>query len=520
MESFIAGIHQRLVCLAESHQADCLTKGIFEHKTLNASIKASMIPPVELEDQYCIQMEHQLLVSGASRCLFMASAFDDNDQLLEENNCWYEPNLELRARIVAGWEQFAIDLEEYKRKLAAGEIVQPKETPKAEAIKALPSVFVQATGMVTASNLAEFKEAATTFIAAIKTELVCDQDFSDAEATVKFCKEAESNLEATKASVLAQMSTVDEVVRTLDYIKKQLADKRLMLDKLVKSEKESRKEAIVMNARADFNEHFTALESEIKPIRIIAQYPDFPGAMKGLKKLSAMQEAADTALRDGIFTIDAIAKDVRAKLGWCKEHAAGRSALFPDLQSLMAKPMEDFTLTITSRIEKQKADEAARLEAQRAAIQAEEEAKARAKMEAEARATVEAEQRTKAEDQAKIDTAAEFRRQQAEFERANAEEHAKVEAELAEQKAIDEASQRQHEKSLHGEPDVIQAANVEAIDTSKKRVDIQQENKQVERPTRPSDKELIEFVAHNFNVSFGTACDWVIETAERLKVAA
>jgi hypothetical protein len=126
----------------------------------------------------------------------------------------------------------------------------------------------------------------------------------------------------------------------------------------------------------------------------------------------------------------------------------------------------------------------------------------------------------KEEDEIRLQILQEAFNEQSEFERANAEEHAKVEAELADQKAIDESAQRHHEKSLHGESDVIQATNVEAIDTSKKRVDIQQENKHVERPTRPSDKELIEFVAHNFNVSFGTACDWVIETAERLKVAA
>ena len=36
--------------------------------------------------------------------------------------------------------------------------------------------------------------------------------------------------------------------------------------------------------------------------------------MKGLKKLSAMQEATDTMLRDGKMLADATAKDVRHKL--------------------------------------------------------------------------------------------------------------------------------------------------------------------------------------------------------------
>jgi len=353
----------------------------WENKLWNAEF-AEQVSNGIVPDTHWPQLEQQLLISGAKAVLFTVG--DDENEV----HMMYESQQDRRERLLAGWAQFAADVLEYQRKLAAGEIEQPKEAPKAEAIKALPSVFVQATGMVTASNLSEFNEAATTFIAAIKTELVSDQDFADAEATVKFCKEAETNLEATKASVLAQMSTVDEVVRTLDHIKKQLSDKRLMLDKLVKSEKVARKEAIAAAARKKHGDHLSALEAEIKPIRIyIANMPDFAGAMSGLKKLSAMQEAVDTALRDSLFTLDAAATDYRAKLSWCKENAAGQSALFPDLQALMSKPFEDFTMTITSRIEKQKAEEAARMEA----VRAQAEADARAKLEAEAKAKADAE---------------------------------------------------------------------------------------------------------------------------------
>ncbi len=237
---------------------------IFEHKSLNAELREAMEGNDEsdrLHEQYRAQMEHQLMVSGAKKCLFMASTFDQNDVLIEERHCWYQPDPEMRARLVSGWEQFEKDVAAYVPE-------EVKEAPKAEAIKALPSVFVQATGMVTSSNLSEFAEAATSFIAAINTELVSDKDFADAEATVKFCKEAEANLEATKAGVLAQMSTVDEVTRTLDHIKKQLADKRLMLDKLVKSEKENRKLAIVSKAANEYTAYIDALEAETKPIRL------------------------------------------------------------------------------------------------------------------------------------------------------------------------------------------------------------------------------------------------------------
>ena len=360
---------------------------VFEHKLWSDDLAAQVERGV-LEPHYQLQIEQQMMVSGAKQCLFMTS--DGTESKMKY--CWI-PAPESFDHILAIWRQFDIDLKNYVP--AAVEV-----KPQAEAIKALPAVFVQATGMVTASNLTEFKEAATSFIAAIKTELVSDQDFADAESTVKFCKEAETNLEATKASVLAQMSTVDEVVRTLDHIKKQLADKRLTLDKLVKTEKESRKAAIVTKASTDLAAHIALLEAETKPIRLGIIGRNFGDAVKGLKSLASMQEKVDTALRDEKFAADQTAKDVRAKLVWCKEHAAGQSALFPDLQALMAKPMEDFVLTITSRIEKQKADEAAKLEAQRESIRLEEERKATAKAQAEAEAILAAERAKQAAEEA------------------------------------------------------------------------------------------------------------------------
>jgi len=164
-----------------------------------------------------------------------------------------------------------------------------------------------------------------------------------------------------------------------------------MLDKLVKSEKEQRKGAIVTKADKDFTEYAMQLEVEIKPIglnraTVSAARMGFADAIKGLKSLASMQEKVDNALRDAKFAVDQEAADIRKKLAWCKENAAGQSALFPDLQSLMVLPMDAFALTITSRIEKQKADEAARLEAETARIRAEEEAKATAKAQAEAEA--------------------------------------------------------------------------------------------------------------------------------------
>jgi len=373
----------------------------FEHKSLNDTLRAAFAAG-QIPEQYCAQMEQQIMISGATKCLFMASKFDANDELVEEIHIWYESDQAMRDRIVHGWVQFSKDLENYTPP-------EVTEKPVADAIMGLPAVSIQATGMITASNLPEFKKAAETFIANIKTELVTDEDFSNAEANVKFCKTAEDDLEGTKKAILAQTTTIDEAIKTIDYIKAQLATKRLMLDKLVKSEKESRKLAIISKAGIDFSAHVESLESETRPIQLNITRPDFAGAIKGLKKLSAMQEAIDTVLRDGKFAADNMAKDIRAKLAWCKDNAAGMSFLFPDLQQIIIKPLDDFTLLIASRIDKHKADEATRLEAERARIQAEEEAKAIAKVQAaaeqQARATALAEAAVIAEQKRKDEAA-------------------------------------------------------------------------------------------------------------------
>ena len=492
----------------------------FEHKSLNDTLRTALAAG-QIPAQYCAQMEQQLMISGATKCLFMASKFDANDELLEEMHVWYESDQAMRDRIVHGWVQFSKDLESYQH-------VEEKAAPVAEVIMGLPSVSVQATGMVTASNLPEFKKAADTFIGNIKTELVTDEDFVNAEANVKFCKTAEDDLEGAKKAMLAQTSSINEVIQTIDFIKGQLASKRLMLDKLVKSEKENRKLAIIEKAKKLFWEYADSLETEIKPITLPvdigdAFVPDFAGAMKGLKKLSAMQDAVDTALANGKIAADAVANDVRAKLAWCKEHAAGHGALFPDLQQIITKPLEDFALLITSRIDKHNADEAVRLEAERAMMQAEATAKAEreasAKL-AEQEAAIRAEEQAKARAEA---VALANREQLAASERKD-----KAEVEQLTKNAVKKCDGN-HGGGRCGDPECWQDDAGAAVDTPQL-VRLKgmpafpdTDNRPVvdaSFPAYPGDQSIIKAIQSSFGVSYGTACDWLIETAESLKVAA
>ena len=333
---------------------DGLTLGediAWEHKSLNDEIRA-VTCAAELPIYYRVQMEQQLHVSGAEKCLFQATQWDIDGHLKEEVHFWYEPDLELRQQINDAWAQFEADLAAYVP-------VEIPEKPKAEAIMALPALAVQIRGEVITSNLPAFRSAAETFIANIKTDLKTDDDFVQADATVKFCKEAEDNLEIAKNSAIAQTASIDELMRTVDHIREQLRTKRLALNALVEQRKKQIKENAVAERRQKYADHVAALNAELGEVSIVVAAPDFVGAIKGLKTIASLYDKLDTALANGKIAADAAAKDLRAKLDWYKPHAE-HAFLFRDLQTLIQKPAEDFELAVTSRIAEHKAAEAKR----------------------------------------------------------------------------------------------------------------------------------------------------------------
>ena len=282
---------------------------------------------------------------------------------------WVYPDAAWFERIVAGWEQFDVDVANYTQ---VDHAVKPEAAPAA----ALPALIVQTEGKVVSSNLAVYQKAAEKFLSTIKTDLQDDQDFADAEYNVKFCDEAEAKLEHAKAAALAQTSTIDEVMRTVDHIKAQFRAKRLELEKLVKTRKEQIKETILNDGRRAYAEHVAALEAEIAPIRLQLAAPDFAGAMKAKRTLASLHDAVGTTLANAKITANTQAADYRAKQAWCREHAANYGFLFMDMASIIGKPMDDFQLVINTRIAEHKRAEEAKAEAERARIREEERVKA------------------------------------------------------------------------------------------------------------------------------------------------
>lgn len=345
----------------------------FEHKSLNDDLRLAMHDGNDaLPLHYQVQMEHQAMVSGAERVLFMASKWAGGE-LVEERHCWYVPNPELRAKIVAGWAQFEADVAAYEPAAVAAPIASGRAPDQ------LPALRIEVTGMVTASNLAEWKEQAIAVFQGISTELVSDQDFADAETTVKWCGNIEDQLKAAKQHALSQTESIDLLFRTIDDIAAEARAKRLDLEKLVKRRKDERRTEIGNAARRAVQQHVLAINETLgehaipMPTTLVA---DIAEAMKGKRSFSSMQESVDAVAANAKIDASQYAERIRANVAILAGHAE-HATLFADRVQLCAtKAPEDLRNLVAARIAEHQQAEQARLDAEREKIREQEQAKA------------------------------------------------------------------------------------------------------------------------------------------------
>lgn len=369
----------------------------FEHKLWNQDLAAKVSAiaegkPVELDEHYTIQMDQQLLVSGAEKVIFVTS--DGTPEKMAW--CWYETTEEKKAALLSGWAQFEKDLESFEVKEVAVKV-------EGEYIPALPALRVQINGSVTESNLATYKDTALAFIKNINTTLVSDQDFANAEKTVKFCKDAEQELEQVKKNALSQTASIDDLFRTVDSLSEAMRAKRLELDKLVKSRKEAIKISIAGNAKEDIHSAWVEMTKGLDQRVIPVTCPvasDVPGAMKGKKTIKSLEEAANNEVARVKIEANKIADKLKFNLVFLYAEAQEHKFLFNDIRDLLFKEAEDFKAVVLTRIAEHDKAEQARLEAERETIRLQEEAKAQAAAKAAQEAILAKEREEAAREQA------------------------------------------------------------------------------------------------------------------------
>jgi len=352
-----------------------------EHKMWNPAL-AECVNKNELPPEYYWQLEHQLLVCpDMEKVIFVVSdGTKDNFASME----YYR--VDGRAEeLVRGWAQFNADLENYEH------VVIP-EKPIAETIEAFPALSVSLVGEVKATNLPVFKSRALTYIESINTDLQTDEDFANAEAAVKFCDNAEREIEVVKSQALSQTSSIDDLFRTMDQIKESLRQKRLTLTKLVKDRKESLKTEIITEARHKLISDIGKANEEFSPVVITGITADFPNAAKNKRTFASLRSAVNDELTRARLMLSERRDHVRASIKIISDAGKDNRFLFNDIQQLVDKQHDHLAMIVKQRVDEHKAEQQRKIE---------EEAQRRAQAIADERAAKEKREQAETQEQAR-----------------------------------------------------------------------------------------------------------------------
>ena len=309
------------------------------------------------------------MVSGCERVLFMASKWN-GAALVEEFHCWYTPDMDLRAQIVAGWKQLATDLATYEPAPIAPVVV-------AEAMKSLPAVSVRLDGkLAVVSNLPDFSTALRAFIAHIPKLPDTDQEFANAESACKALKRAEDALTAGEASALAEMTDFEAMRRTVRDLKELARTTRLATEKLVAARKEQLRREIVAGGVSVLREHVEVLNTRLDKPYMPQVDADIGGAIRGKKNLNSMRDAVSVEVARAKIEASEIAARIQINLDTMLRLAGSYTGMFPDATTLVLKQPDDFEAQVQARVTRRKEEDQARFDAGRERIRAQEQAKA------------------------------------------------------------------------------------------------------------------------------------------------
>lgn len=337
----------------------------WENKLWNAELVADIEAGV-ISDTYWPQLEQQLLVSGAEKVYFTAS-----DGTAENTvGMWYQSVPARRNRLIAGWKQFAEDLDNYK----PIEVIPAAVAVPTEGFGAL---VLQVEGRVVACNIDAFRAGASAFLERLPKleDLNSDQDFANADSAAKACAEAEAKIKAAKDAGLAQMSEVDTVFRVADQIIAEIAAARIALTKSVDARKVTIRNEIMQKGKDALAEYIAALNKRLGRVQMPAIAADFAAAIKGKRTVDSLRNAVDTELARAKLAANEIADKIHLNLQMLDGYQE-YAFLFNDVSTLVMKSKEDLYNIIKIRISEHEAAEQKKLDDERARIRKEEEARA------------------------------------------------------------------------------------------------------------------------------------------------
>lgn len=331
---------------------------IFEHKLYNkdlaANLKRGLIDP-----HYSIQLDQQLLCSGAEEVLFITS--DGTDQLREIFT--YKTTHEKLRALVDGWKQFEEDKKNYKFEPKT-EKVEPTETDQ------FPVVDYHIHGTDILNNLDQYKpaieEVSRRIFELIEKEYKTDLDFANldhyAKAGEKERKALKSHLEEVKR-VFEAYAKFESSIKDCDSIIQKFTS---TAKKCVKEEKEEIKNSIGLDFCDEIDKYCEALNDNIS-FYVEPQPYDLASAGKGKKTIDSYK----SALSDEVARIKI---DIKKQFELIKifdsyiNEKSDHLFLFSDREYLIDENISDFDnfkSIVNQRIEDHKKREAEKIEQNR-----------------------------------------------------------------------------------------------------------------------------------------------------------
>jgi putative phage-type endonuclease len=414
-------------------------KLVWEGKQANAdkaeAVKEGIIPACDIWQ--CLQL---LCISGAERLIYTVGVGEEMVETTLESDAGMEKTIRM------AWAQFDKEVDEYFSDLSGRRSIGSKSIA-ATTIKAqeyvfdLPALTVEVSGMVTRSNLDEFKSSALAFVGSLKTELTTDEDFANAAEAVKWCTKAEKALDEAKERALSSTASIKELFDTMDEIKEAVRAARLTVSKAQKEEKERAKGEVLAYFIREGERVLRDSREKVHPYgALIDASVDFKAAMHGKKLIQSMREACLNELANLRLEVGLQADALLAKMKKLDQLTRGYEPLFQDRERLLGLPIDSLAALVEGRIK----EEEARKLAEEARIRAEEEARVRAEEESRRKAE---EARIRAEEESKRRAdEARIRADEQEKARIRAEEEARVRAEEESRRKAEEARIRADEQ--------------------------------------------------------------------------
>lgn len=372
----ITGVKDELSLLASFDGITMLGDIVWECKSYNKS-KAEQVAQGDVPPEDIWQVIQQLVVSGAEKALYMVTDGTEENTVY----CWYSLQPGDADTLIAHWEQFDADLAAY-----VPEAVRPEAI--ADPQEALPAVVVQVSGsLAITDNLDVFGKALSIFVDNLNLSPKTDQDFANLEAATKALKKAEDALTSEEDRALAQADGIEALRRTVAQYRELARTTRLRAEKVVKAEKENRRNEIRIAAVEAFRAHIDQINATLGGrVRLPEIAIDVAGAMKGKKTISSLEDAASTEVARAKIEANRVADEYRKNLAILDSEAKGYEFLFHDTADLVTINPEHLPGVIRGRIAEYKEAEQRKLEAERERIRQEEEDKARREKEEMTRA--------------------------------------------------------------------------------------------------------------------------------------